>query len=338
VHALEIRLVMNYFVRRPWDLPESRHTPEDVYRDRKRHRRDFLRIMTRSVAATALVPLVGGCNKPTDAEIAEAGKVQGLPAEWAGLYPAPRNAAFEYGRPETLPSAAARFTNFYEFATSKSVYRYVEKFQPSPWSFEVTGLCANPRTFDLDDVHQLFTLQERAYRHRCVETWAMCVPWTGFPLAALLKEVDPAAAASYVVFTTFSRPDEAPNQSDTSLPWPYTEGLTIEEARNELAFLATGVFGEPLPKQHGAPIRLVVPWKYGFKSCKSLVRIELTDQRPATFWNTVAPHEYAFQANVEPDVPHPRWSQATEWMLGTYEQYDTLPYNGYADLVGGLYA
>lgn len=328
---------MRYLVRRTWNVPESRHTAESVYRCRRRHRRDFLRVMGVSAAGAALAPLLNGCSQPTDAEIAAAGQVEPLTDELSTLYPASRNVAFEYGRPETLARDAAEYSNFYEFTRSKSVYRYVADFQPSPWSFEVTGLCAKPRTFDLDDLHKSFSLEERAYRHRCVETWAMCVPWTGFPLAALLEQVEPAAAAKFVTFTTFERPDQAPNQSDESLPWPYTEGLTLAEARNELAFIATGVFGAPLPKQHGAPVRLVLPWKYGFKSCKSLVKIELTDQRPATFWNTVAPHEYAFEANVDPTVPHPRWSQATEWMLGTYDKYETLPYNGYGEFVGGLY-
>lgn len=329
---------MQYFVRRPWDLPEHAHTAESVYRDRRRHRRDFLRAIGVSAAGATLAPLLNGCSKPTDAEIAEAGRADAIAQEFDSYYPAGENLAFEYGRPETLARDAAEYANFYEFTRSKSVYRHVADFQPSPWSFEVTGLCAKPRTFDLEDVHKLFSLEERAYRHRCVETWAMCVPWTGFPLAALLKEVEPAAKAKYIEFATFERPDQAPNQSDASLPWPYTEGITIDEARNELAFIATGIFGAPLPKQHGAPIRLVLPWKYGFKSCKSIVKIELTDRQPATFWNTVAPHEYAFEANVDPTVPHPRWSQATEWMLGTQDRYETQPYNGYGEFVGALYS
>ena len=192
-------------------------------------------------------------------------------------------------------------------------------------------------TFDLDDLHGKFEFEERAYRHRCVETWAMCVPWTGFPLHALLKMVEPEPAAKFVQFETFNRPTEAPNMADTSFPWPYTEGMTIAEAMNELAFVATGIYAEPLPKQHGAPVRLVLPWKYGFKSIKSIVRITLTGKRPETFWNTLIPREYGFEANVDPDVPHPRWSQSTEKMLGTGKSFPTLKYNGYGDHVAKLY-
>jgi sulfoxide reductase catalytic subunit YedY len=278
-----------------------------------------------------------GCSRPTDAEIAAAGQPQPLPDEFSSLYPAARNGAFVYGRPETIRREAAEYANFYEFAGSKDVYRHVARFHATPWSFQVDGLCAKPRTFDLDDMYRTFPLEERAYRHRCVETWAMCVPWTGFPLRKLLEQVEPAADARYVRFETFLRPEEATQQANSSYPWPYTEGLTIEEARNELAFLATGIFGEPLPKQHGAPIRLVVPWKYGYKGIKSLVRITLTDQPPATFWNTLAPHEYDFAANVDPEVPHPRWSQASEWMLGTYERHATQKYNGYGEHIAALY-
>jgi sulfoxide reductase catalytic subunit YedY len=197
----------------------------------------------------------------------------------------------------------------------------------------------------MDDVYKRFSLEERDYRHRCVETWAMCVPWTGFPLADLLKLVEPKKSAKYVAFETFERPKEAPYQAQSSqYPWPYQEGLTIGEAMNELTLLATGLYGEPMPKQNGAPIRLVVPWKYGFKGTKSIVKIRLTDKKPPTFWTTVNAAEYAFEANVEPDVPHPRWSQKTEWMLGSKlspfdegDRYDSVIYNGYGDYVAKLY-
>ena len=278
-----------------------------------------------------------GCGRPTDEELKAAGAVEPLTQEQKRLYPAKRNDSFEYSRPETVQRDAAEYANFYEFTSTKAVYRYVDQFEPTPWKFEIDGLCAKPRTFDLDDVYEQFELEERAYRHRCVETWAMCVPWTGFRLSDLLKTVEPHPTAKYVEFKTFSRPEQASQMADSTYPWPYSEGLTIDEATNELAFVATGIFGEPLPKQHGAPIRLVVPWKYGFKGIKSIVRITLTDKQPSTFWNTLIPHEYAFEANVEPDVPHPRWSQATEWMLGSQERYDTIKYNGYGDYVAKLY-
>jgi sulfoxide reductase catalytic subunit YedY len=328
---------MPFIVRRPWDLRESEHTCRAIYERRGEHRREFLRMMGLAATGVALGSTLSGCSEPTEAEISAAGKVEPLSTEFMGLYPARRNDAFNYGRPETVRREAAQYANFYEFAGSKDIYRHVDRFQPSPWSFEVDGLCAKPRKFDMDDVYRTFALEERAYRHRCVETWAMCVPWTGFPLKALLAQVEPTAAARYVRFETFLRPEEASQQSYSSYPWPYTEGLTIEEANNELALIATGIFGEPLPKQHGAPLRLVAPWKYGFKGIKSIVRITLTDEQPATFWNTLSPYEYEFEANVDPAVPHPRWSQATEWMLGTYERFETQKYNGYGEYVADLY-
>lgn len=327
---------MQFIVRRPWDLPEHRHTSEAQYRQRRLLRREFLKSAGVSAAGSMLLPLAG-CGRPTDQEIADAGKVE-VAKTVDELYPAQRNPAFEYGRPETGARAAAEYANFYEFSFTKSVYKYVSEFQPSPWTLSVDGLCAKPRDFDTDDLHRLFGLEERAYRHRCVETWAMCVPWTGFPLSKLLAMVEPQPGAKYVRFQTFLRPEEAPSQGNTSQPWPYTEGLTIEEARNELTLLATGIFGAPLPKQHGAPVRLVVPWKYGYKGAKSIVRITLTDTQPPTFWTTLAAHEYDFAATVDPGAPHPRWSQATEWMLGTRDEYPTEKYNGYGDLVGSLYA
>ncbi|MCA8999811.1 MAG: protein-methionine-sulfoxide reductase catalytic subunit MsrP [Planctomycetaceae bacterium] len=321
------------FVRRPWDLPESALTDESLFFDRTR-RREFLKSIGLTAGLGAISPWLSGCGGPSIEELDKAGHVD----KGADHYPAPLNESFEYGRPETTRKDAAEFTNFYEFSSRKSVYLNVDPFEPVPWSFSVEGLCNKPRTFDLDDVYDTFSLEERAYRHRCVETWAMCVPWTGFPLAELLKFVEPLPSAKYVKFETFFRPEQAPQQRIDDYPWPYSEGLTIQEAMNPMAILATGIFGRPLLKQHGAPIRLVVPWKYGFKGIKSITRMELTDQQPATFWNTLAPHEYAFEANVDPNVPHPRWSQAREWMLGTQKVYDTVIYNGYGDYVGKLYA
>lgn len=324
---------MNFFVRRPWDLSQNLHTSPEVYRDRKRHRREFLKEFGLGLGCLSLGGLLPGCQEPTKEEVQSSGAV----TVDNSLYPADRNKSFEYGRAETDQFEAAKFTNFYEFTASKSVYRYVEPFQPSPWKVEVTGLCSKPQVFDFDDLVKLVPLEERAYRHRCVETWAMCVPWTGYPLRELLKLVEPQPAATFVRFETFNRPEEAGNMAHASYPWPYVEGLTLAEATNELAFLATGIFGEPLIKQHGAPVRLVLPWKYGFKSIKSIVKIELTAEQPPTFWNTLNPHEYKFQANVEPEVPHPRWSQEWERMLGTGERFQTVKYNGYGDWVGSLY-
>ncbi len=328
---------MQFIIRRPWDLPQRAHTPIDVYRNRKHHRREFLKRAGLTAAGIGMANLLSGCSSPNNDEIEAAGAVPSLPTQHASAYPAQRNREFDYGRPKTVKRAAAEYTNFYEFSSSKDNWRHVENFKVSPWSFEVDGLCSKPQTFDMDDVYQSFSLQERAYRHRCVETWAMCAPWTGFPFHELLKLVEPKPAAKYVTIESFNRPDEAPAMQHTVYPWPYSEALSIEEATNELAFVATGIYGAPLPKQHGAPIRLVVPWKYGFKSIKSIVRITLTESQPPTFWNQLAPHEYGFEANVDPDVPHPRWSQRTEWMLGTNEEFETTTYNGYGEFVGKLY-
>ena len=256
----------------------------------------------------------------------------------ADLYPAAPDGRFvDAGRPMTADEEAAAHTNFYEFSSLKDVWRYVGPFHPDPWQVEVAGLVERPRTYDIDELVRAFPLEERVYRLRCVERWAMVIPWTGFPLAALLAKAGPLAGAKYVRFVSFDRPGEASKQRNRSMPWPYTEGLTLAEATNPLAFIATGIYGKPLIKQHGAPVRLVVPWKYGFKSGKSIVRIELTDEQPATFWNTLQPREYDFEANVDPAKPHPRWSQRVEWMLGTREEFHTKVYNGYGEWVAKLY-
>lgn len=323
---------MNYIVRKPWDLPEREMTEEPLFFDRK-SRREFLKAVGVQAGLGFSLAALSGCRRASLEEIDAAGDVE------AGKqnYPFPRNEQFEYGRPETSRHDAAEFTNFYEFTSSKAVYRHVDPFQPDPWTLRIDGLCRNPRTYDLDDVYGTFSLEERAYRLRCVETWAMCVPWTGFPLSELIRLADPLPTAKYARFETFLRPEQAPQQSIDSFPWPYNEGLTLEEAVNPLTLLVTGIYGRPLPKQHGAPIRMVAPWKYGFKSIKSITRIELTDRQPATFWNTMNPHEYDFDANVNPEVPHPRWSQETEWMLGTRERHPTVKYNGYGEYVASLY-
>jgi sulfoxide reductase catalytic subunit YedY len=316
----------------PWNRPEREVTPERVVLSRRR----WLKWAgLGGIAAAAGAAAWWLTDTGSDDEVMSAGRVD-LPV--GGLLPANRNPRFaEVDRPLTAEVEAARYTNFYEFSTGKQVWRHVEPFAPVPWKLEITGLVARPRVLDLDDLFKAFPLEERIYRHRCVEAWAMVVPWTGFPLAGLLKNAEPLPEARFVRFVTFQRPEQAGRQKSRSDPWPYTEGLTLAEATNELTFIALGIYGHPLPKQHGAPVRLVVPWKYGFKSAKSIVRIELTDKRPATFWNTLSPHEYDFQANVNPRVPHPRWSQASERMLGTGERRPTVLYNGYSEWVAKLY-
>ena len=233
----------------------------------------------------------------------------------------------------------ATYNNFYEFGTDKDgVWRNVGPFEARPWELEVTGLVENPGVYDLVELERAFPLEERIYRHRCVERWSVVVPWIGFPLARLLERVQPRNDASHVAFVTFNRPEQAYGmKSMTWWPWPYHEGLRMDEAMNELAFVVTGMYGHPLQKQNGAPVRIHLPWKYGYKSPKSIVRIEVTDQQPATFWNTSTPAEYGFYSNVDPGVPHPRWSQAQEEIVGTGQRVPTLPFNGYGEWVGELY-
>ncbi|OCP18712.1 MULTISPECIES: protein-methionine-sulfoxide reductase catalytic subunit MsrP [unclassified Ensifer] len=237
------------------------------------------------------------------------------------------------------------YNNFYEFGTGKAdPAANSEAFKPTPWTVKVDGLVAKPKEFGLEELLAL-PLEERVYRMRCVEAWSMVIPWTGFPLAALLDKVEPLGNAKYVSFETVVRPEEMPGQSGLfqPLPWPYREGLRLDEARHPLTIFAVGVYGKTLPNQNGAPIRLVVPWKYGFKGIKSIVRISLTETPPPSTWNLSAPNEYGFYANVNPAVDHPRWSQATENRIGGggffgANRRDTLPFNGYADDVAGLYA
>jgi len=312
-------------ISKPWEIRESEATPEWAFLNRRR----FLAGTLLASAATA--GLVSGCTGSTG---------EGPPPSEIEkkIHPAPRNPAFTLDRDLTDEAVAAGYNNFYEFSGEKEdVKTLARRLVRRPWSVEVSGLVGKPRTFDIDDLLKALPVEERLYRHRCVEAWAMAVPWTGFPLSALLNLVEPLSAASHVRMTTFHRPFQAFGQLAFWEPWPYTEGLTMQEAMNELAFLAVGIYGHPLPPQHGAPIRLVVPWKYGYKSIKSVVKIELLDREPATFWNTVDPLEYDFTANVDPKVPHPRWSQAREKMIGTGQVRLTLPFNGYGPEVAHLY-
>jgi sulfoxide reductase catalytic subunit YedY len=318
---------------REWDLPEKDVTPPEIGLSRRR--------MLRLLAVGGAGGLAAGAGlwwfsyQGSNEEVLGGGRFEGPAGD---LYPGKLNPGFaDGGRALTDEAEAARYTNFYEFSSFKWVWRQIEPFHPLPWTIAIAGMVARPRTYDIDDLVRTFPLEQRIYRHRCVEAWAMTVPWEGFPLADLIRNAEPLPGAKYVSFTSFYRPEEASQQKRESMPWPYTEGLTLGEATNQLAFIATGMYGHPLLKQHGAPIRLVVPWKYGFKSAKSIVRIELTDKKPTTFWNTLVPHEYGFEANVEPDVPHPRWSQASERLLGTGERVPSRYLNGYAEWVGSLY-
>jgi sulfoxide reductase catalytic subunit YedY len=230
------------------------------------------------------------------------------------------------------------YNNYYEFTTDKSgVAKLARNFTTSPWTVEVSGLVKNPKTFGIEDLLKDLQQEERIYRLRCVEAWSMVIPWTGFSLASLLKMVEPTSDAKYVRFETVFRPEEMPGLKNRSYPWPYQEGLRLDEAMNELAFLATGMYGEPNVPQNGAPIRLVVPWKYGFKSIKAIVKIELVAEEPSTLWSAIQSNEYGFYANVNPNVDHPRWSQGSERRIGELNRRETLMFNGYGEQVAYLY-
>ena len=239
----------------------------------------------------------------------------------------------------TSYDSVTSYNNFYEFGTGKDdPARNAHTLITRPWTVAVEGEVHKPKVFDIEEILRKYPAEERIYRLRCVEAWSMVIPWMGFSLSSLLKEVEPTSRAQYVQFVTLHDPEQMPGQSRAVLPWPYMEGLRLDEAMHPLTIFATGVYGEILPNQNGAPIRLVVPWKYGFKSIKSIVKIRLTEQEPPTSWNQVLPREYGFYANVNPEVSHPRWSQAKERRLGKIRKQDTLPFNGYADQVADLYA
>jgi sulfoxide reductase catalytic subunit YedY len=308
-------------------IPDSEITPPQVYFNR----RQLLRagILAGSAAATAaLYSLLKG--KPM--EVHETRALEGVTKAGDG------NSGFVVAEDQTPFQAITTYNNFYEFSTSKTdVARLAEDFKTDGWQLSVEGMVHSPRQFDIDALRRVGALEERIYRMRCVEGWSMVIPWAGLPLAKLLKAVEPMGSAKYVAFETLFAPDRMPGQKTDVLEWPYIEGLRIDEAMHPLAILAMGLYGRELPPQDGAPVRLVVPWKYGFKGIKSIVKITLVDSRPKTTWNHYAPHEYGFFANVNPEVDHPRWSQATEQRIGESGRRATLPFNGYAEQVATLY-
>ena len=255
----------------------------------------------------------------------------------ADLYPAKRNVNFKLDRPLTEEKDAASYNNFYEFGSHKRIAFEASALRTRPWTVSFEGMVEKAIQVDIDTLIRAMPLEERLYRMRCVEAWSMAVPWTGFPMTELVKFAQPLSSAKYVVMQTFHDKDMARGQKQVWYPWPYTEGLTIAEATNELTFMVTGVYGKPAANQFGAPLRLIVPWKYGFKSAKSLVRFLFTDKRPTTFWEQIQSSEYGFWANVNPEVSHPRWSQATERVLGSNDRVPTLLYNGYGEQVAHLY-
>ena len=290
--------------------------------------------------------LLGGCGRqagsPTVASTPAETKKPAPPTPAPGttetpVSPTPTSIPRDLTDALTEYDAITSYVNFYEFTLSKSnVAAAARNFRPSPWAVQVGGLVENPKTFDIDDLLELGQ-EERVYRMRCVEAWSMVIPWQGFPLARLLEAVSPTSRAKYVRFETLYDPEQMPGQKDDAFPWPYVEGLSLDEAMHDLTILATGIYGKPLLAQNGAPVRLVVPWKYGFKSIKSIVKIDLVEDMPVSLWMTAGPVEYGFWANVNPKVPHRRWSQATERRIGESGRRETLLFNGYADEVAHLY-
>jgi sulfoxide reductase catalytic subunit YedY len=309
----------------------SEITPEHVYRSRRQFLKD-MGILTASSLLLAACGAQGVTPSPTPG--AAAGPA-GTPTP--SVFPPLQASTDELGQALTPFEAITNYCNYYEFTTRKEdVARLAQDFRISPWSVQVGGLVHNPKTFDLDAL-LAFTQEERVYRMRCVEAWSMVIPWVGFPLHTLLDEVEPMSQARYVRFETLYDPDQMPGQNRPTYPWPYVEGLRMDEAMHDLTILATGLYGKPLLPQNGAPVRLVVPWKYGFKSIKSVVKIDLVEEQPTSLWMAAGPNEYGFYAHVNPEVPHPRWSQATERRIGEGDRIPTLLLNGYAEQVGHLY-
>lgn len=312
--------------RREWELRESSVTPEAIYQDRRALMRG-LAAGTILAATSPLLPILNHAARaadPTDPS--------------AHLYPVERNPRYTVTRAMTEEKFATAYNNFYEFGSHKNIRKAAQALKTRPWTVVLDGLVEKPMEIGIDDLLKKMPLEERVYRHRCVEAWSMVVPWSGFPLSELVKLAEPLSSAKYIRMETFMDPETAKGQKQHWYPWPYIEGLTIEEAMNDLAFIATGIYGKPMPRQNGAPLRLAVPWKYGFKSTKSIVRFTFTSERPVSFWEELQASEYGFWANVNPEVPHARWSQSSERPLGGgNDRIPTLLYNGYAEQVADLY-
>ncbi|HQZ20877.1 MAG TPA: protein-methionine-sulfoxide reductase catalytic subunit MsrP [Thermoflexales bacterium] len=306
-------------------ISSSQITPLDVYLSRRK----FLKVAAMGAGAAALSACGGSSPAGATPPAAAASTAQA---------PSPKSPTDELGDKLTAFGDATNYNNFYEFTeTKEAVASLAKNFSPNTWSVSVGGLVNKPRVFDLDDLRKLFGQEERVYRLRCVEGWSMVIPWLGFALNKLLAMVEPTSAGKFVRFETSSDPKQFPNMGNRFYPWPYVEGLRMDEAMHDLTFLATGMYGLPLPGQSGAPVRLAVPWKYGFKSAKSIVKIDVVDAMPQSFWMKTGPSEYGFYSNVNPEVPHPRWSQATERRIGELSRRRTTKFNGYEAQVAGLY-
>ena len=310
-------------------IPSSEITPEHVYLNR----RSLMKGAGLALGAAALA----ACRMPEMEEVASGGETESAEQPEATL--AEAGTTDELGDPLNTFDQITNYNNYYEFSTDKqAVARLAEGYPTSPWTVEIGGLVNNPGTYDVDDLRKMFDIEERIYRLRCVEAWSMVIPWMGFPISDLLAVVEPKSEAQYLRFETILDPEGMPGQRNSSFyEWPYVEGLRVDEAMNPLAILGTGLYGKDLLPQNGAPIRLVVPWKYGFKSIKSIVRIDLVTEQPTSLWMAAAGHEYGFYANVNPTVNHPRWSQATERRIGERGRRETLMFNGYEEQVSYLY-
>ena len=314
-----------------WQARESEVTSEYTYRNR----RQFIEALGLGAIGLTVFGATGGCSAPYG------GPLDTIPenAPREG-YPAARNEGFSVPeRPVTGRLFASSYNNFYEFdGTSKEIWPLTDPYEPFPMTIRVRGLVEKRRTIDVAKLIRSMDLEERLYRFRCVEAWAMTVPWTGFPLSKLIEQCKPLSSATHVRFVSVNRPSQMVGiQRQHWYPWPYYEALRMDEAMHELAFVVTGMYGEPLPKQNGSPLRLALPWKYGYKGPKAIVRIEFTNKQPGTFWNDLQPDEYGFLSNVNPNIPHKRWSQASEELLETQERVPTQLFNGYDEWVGGLY-
>lgn len=313
---------MNIIRRRGWEIPESQLTPEHLAFSRRS-------LLIGGASALALAPAAAHAQRVSDAA--------NLPDPNADLYPAKLNAKYPLDRPITDEKINANYNNFYEFNSSKDVVEQAQKLPIRPWMVKIDGMVEKPFEIGADELIRKIGIEERTYRHRCVEAWSMAIAWTGFPLSKLVELAKPLGSAKYLHMETFNNPKVAPGLRQSWYPWPYVEGLTMAEATNDLAFIATGAYGHPMLKQHGAPLRLAVPWKYGFKSIKSIVRFSFVDKQPVGMWEKLQKAEYGFWANVNPEVPHPRWSQATEEIIGTGDRKPTLKFNGYGEFVADLY-
>ena len=309
------------FIKPSWTIPESQATSEAVFLNRRE--------IVKGLGMGGLLAATGMTYASHQAHAAEDPS--------ASLYPVARNEKYTLDRGITPEKLNLTYNNFYEFGSHKQIHQAAQALNIRPWEIEVDGEIEAPMTIGIDDLMKKMPLEERLYRHRCVEAWSMTVPWSGFELSELIKIAKPTSDAKYVRFETFQDQSIAPGQKQFWYPWPYVEGLTIEEAMNEMTFMVTGAYGKPVPKQMGAPLRLAVPWKYGFKHIKSIKKISFTKERPISFWEELGPKEYGFWANVNPEVDHPRWTQATERDLETGKRIPTRLYNGYEEQVAGLY-